>query len=67
MSSPTPYVPRTAAGVIAGPVEDKSRPWLALRPRETKAEWHERTSHSCWRCGRYEPDNAALDAHEAAH
>lgn len=54
-------------GMQIGPVDDKSRPWLALRAGESIREWHERLSRTCWRCGEYILDRKALDRHEAGH
>ena len=52
---------------VGVPITDPSRPWLGLRDDETPAEWGQRVSHSCYRCGQYDEDMIALDAHESAH
>lgn len=63
-----PYKTRTNPAVIGAPVDDdKAHPWRALRPFETRIEWQERMSHTCWRCDYFDEDNEALDAHEAEH
>lgn len=71
MSSPVPYRPPDLGhprhGKRAVPQVDKSRPWLALKPGETQTQWQRRINHSCWRCGHFEEDTAALDEHEAEH
>jgi hypothetical protein len=65
--NPLPYEPRIGPDQIGVPVVDKARPWLALRTGESLPEWHTRMSHTCWRCGAYIVDNAALDQHEDTH
>jgi hypothetical protein len=65
---PTPYRPRIIDNFVGRPVnDDPARRWLALRPGETQREWHARMSHTCWRCGHFDEDNAALDTHEVGH
>jgi hypothetical protein len=64
-----PYRPVIESPVrpVGGPTLDKSRPWLALRDGETALEWHQRVAHTCWKCGTFIVDPAALDAHESEH
>lgn len=61
---PPPLNPRR---VIGGPVESEAKPWLALRPGESRRQWHKRLSHTCYRCGLHEKDRERLDRHEAEH
>jgi hypothetical protein len=71
MTGPRPYQPpdlNPARPRMAGePKLEKSRPWLALRDGETLRQWQRRVSHSCWRCGHYEPYLTDLDRHELEH
>jgi hypothetical protein len=43
------------------------RTWLRRKPGETARQWNERTNKSCYCCGVFIADSAALDAHEASH
>lgn len=38
--------------------------WMKRRPGESEEERLARVAHSCYRCGHYEPDLAALGQHE---
>ncbi|MBA8826324.1 hypothetical protein FHX42_003700 [Saccharopolyspora lacisalsi] len=40
------------------------RSHMERRPDETREQHNHRLSHSCYRCGHYEPDDAILDPHE---
>lgn len=63
-----PYRPPPLNRRLFGePVESQSKPWLALRPKETRRQWNERLSRTCYRCGHYEKDRERLDRHEAEH
>lgn len=53
--------------LLGGPVNDKTKPWLALRDGETELQWHIRMSKTCWRCGHFETDSKTLDKHEQEH
>ena len=64
-----PYRPGIEAPTqsIGGPVQNKAKPWLALRNDETSAQWQDRLSHTCWKCGTFIVDRDALDQHENEH
>lgn len=43
---------------------DTRRPWLTRRAGESQAQYDFRTSHSCYNCGVFIVDMAALNRHE---
>lgn len=45
----------------------QNRPWMNLRPGETESERAGRLMRTCYACGAYIVDGAALDAHEETH
>jgi hypothetical protein len=43
---------------------EQLRSWMWQRPGESPAAYRRRLSHSCYRCGWFSEDMAALDDHE---
>lgn len=61
-TNPAPYVPPQQGQVL--PDRAYLKPWQHRRPGETTEQFQDRTSHSCWKCGREIRDMATLDTHE---
>ena len=59
---PLPYVPLGVQPHMPG--AGKRKPWLKQRAGETKEQFDHRTSHSCYNCGTYIANGAALNDHE---
>jgi hypothetical protein len=61
---PQPYAP--PAQVVVEPVTkpQPGKPWMARRAGETPQAHLSRLFHTCYFCGRYEPDMRKLDRHE---
>lgn len=71
---PPPYVPPDVLpprGPDVWPADSpeviERKPWLQRRTEETSVDYDFRISHSCYNCGMFIVDSAALNQHEDQH
>lgn len=64
MSEPRRYVPPDSEPPAPDPPVQNRKPWMSRRKGETAKQHADRVAHSCYRCGTYIVDLAALALHE---